>query len=127
MKPVKFTKLRTEATAFHSYESALSAMARCALPAEFVPVREFKVQPSDGGWRASVTNRHGFMMFVQSGTPPCGHAEPESDYRDPETGAHRTARCEGDGRLVVRGTGHDSVTDGHMFISARKCPKCGEL
>ena len=55
--------------------------------------------------------------------PPCGHSEPESDYRDPDTGAHRTARCEG-GWLVVRGNGHDSTTDGHMFISSRRCPKC---
>jgi hypothetical protein len=33
--------------------------------------------------------------------------------------------------LVVRGTGHDSVTDGAMyngvFISSRECPQCGWL
>jgi hypothetical protein len=56
---------------------------------------------------------------------PCGHTEPESDYRDPDTGKHRTARCEG-GRLVVRGNGRDSVTDGTTFLSARPCPHCAE-
>ncbi len=64
-------------------------------------------------------------LFITPGnTPsPCGYTEPESDYRDIDTGAHRTAKCEG-GRLVVRGNLLDSVTDGTQFISSRPCPKC---
>lgn len=53
----------------------------------------------------------------------CGHSEPESFYRDPENGKHRTAQCE-KGMLVVRGNGIDSVTNGSMFISSRPCPVC---
>lgn len=56
---------------------------------------------------------------------PCGYSEPESNWRDPDTGKHRTARCEG-GRLVVRGNGLGSFTDGGMFITARICPRCKE-
>lgn len=59
-------------------------------------------------------------------TPPCGHSEPESSYRDPHTSAHRTARCHG-ALLVVKGNGRDSVTDGSIWISTRPCPKCGWL
>lgn len=54
---------------------------------------------------------------------PCGYSEPESNWRDHDTGAHRTAYCEG-GKLVVRGNYIDSFTNGSHFISARKCPRC---
>lgn len=65
-----------------------------------------------------------WLEVRRAGTPPCGYTEPESTWRDPDTGKHRTARCEGRGRLVVRGTGLDAVTDGKMFITARDCPRC---
>ena len=55
----------------------------------------------------------------------CGYVEPESEWRDPDTGEHRLARCEG-GKLVVRGNGLDSKTDGSMWISTRECPRCAE-
>lgn len=57
---------------------------------------------------------------------PCGYWEAESNYREPGTGAHRTAKCEG-GRLVIRGNGIDSTTDGNIFITSRPCPQCAKL
>ena len=63
--------------------------------------------------------RHPFHM-------PCGYHKPESDYRDPDTGAHRSARCEGPQGLIVRGDRKDSTTNGRMFtglfMGGRACP-----
>lgn len=71
---------------------------------------------------------NGFPIEYEKPSPPCGYTELESDYRDPDTKElkSRTAKCEGNGRLVIRGNGLDSFTDGNIFIQARSCPKCRE-
>lgn len=77
------------------------------------------------GWYVCLEDKNRFLQFLVRRPPPCGHTEPESDYREPETGKYRTARCEG-GFLVVRGTGYDSVTDGVINVASRLCPGCAE-
>lgn len=57
---------------------------------------------------------------------PCGYREPEGPVHPlSPNGMVRTAVCEG-GRLVIRGNGVDSYTDGTMFIGGRNCPRCDE-
>lgn len=117
-------KLRTDAAKFYTANEALSALHATCKDTDLSLYRALRVHPTDHGWECQLLTRHSFIRFV--GTPaPCGHSEPESDYRDPDTGAHRTAFCEG-GRLVVRGTGNDSVTNGSVFITGRACSQCAE-
>lgn len=75
----------------------------------------------DGWYRSRKATGEAAVMGA-----PCGHSEPETNYCDPDTGEpkSRTAKCEGRGRLVIRGNGLDSFTDGTIFISSRACPKC---
>jgi len=74
---------------------------------------------SSGHWHLVKDQPNIDFHFARS----CGHSEPESTWSDPDTGAHRTAHCEF-GRLVSRGNGLDSFTDGTIFMTSRWCPVC---